>query len=307
MPEKTDTRGLIAWFNICIVWGTTYLAIRIGVEHIPPMLFAGVRWIIAGTGFILYLRFSGKSFPAIKELIPVAIPGILMLGLGNGLVVVAEQWIPSGLAALLITTLPFWIVGIESIIPSGVKLNKIIFSGLILGLIGVFLIFSDNFKYLFIKQNLIGVLSLMAAVFFWSLGTIYSKYKNVNVHPLMGASVQMLVAGVLQTIVGLSLGEASQFYFERNSMLALAYLIIIGSIVGYGSYIYAIKKLPLSLVSTYAYINPIIALFLGWLVLDEKLTLQIVIAAIVILAGVAIVKKGSSLINSAKPGSQPVR
>ncbi len=307
MPEKTDTRGLIAWFNICIVWGTTYLAIRIGVEHIPPMLFAGIRWIIAGTGFILYLRLSGKSFPAVKELIPVAIPGILMLGLGNGLVVVAEQWIPSGLAALLITTLPFWIVGIESIIPSGVKLNKIIVSGLILGLIGVFLIFSDDFKYLFIKENLIGVLSLMAAVFFWSLGTVYSKYKKISVHPLMGASVQMLAAGILQTIVGLSLGEASQFYFERNSMLALIYLILIGSIIGYGSYIYAIKKLPLSLVSTYAYINPVIALFLGWLILDERLTIQIIIAAFVIIAGVFVVKKGASVSGTPKINTQPVR
>ena len=307
MPEKTDTRGLIAWINICIVWGTTYLAIRIGVEHIPPMLFAGLRWIIAGIGFILYLRLSGKSFPSIKEFIPIAIPGILMLGLGNGLVVVAEQWIPSGLAALLITTVPFWIVGIEGIIPSGVKINKTIFLGLFLGLAGVVLIFGDDFKYLFISKNLLGVLSLMAAVFFWALGTVYSKYKKIDVHPLMGASVQMLVAGVLQTIIGLSIGEASQFYFERNSLLALGYLILMGSIVGYGSYIYAIKKLPLSLVSTYAYINPVIALFLGWLVLDEKLTIQIVIAAFVILAGVFVVKKGASIQAATKPGTQPVR
>jgi len=307
MPQKPDTKGLIAWINICIVWGTTYLAIRIGVEHMPPMLFAGIRWIIAGTGFILYLRLTGKSFPSVKEILPLAIAGIAMIGFGNGLVVFAEQWIPSGLAALLITTVPFWIVGIEGFVPSGVKINKTIFAGLVLGLAGVVLIFGSDIKYLFITENLIGVLALLAADLFWVFGTIYSKYKKINTHPLMGASVQMLVAGVLQTTIGLSLGEVSQFYFERNSLLALGYLIIIGSIVGYGSYIYAIKKLPLSLVSTYAYINPVIALFLGWIVLDEKLTTQIIIAAIVILAGVAIVKKGTSLNKSANPGSQPVR
>jgi drug/metabolite transporter (DMT)-like permease len=307
MPEKTDKRGLIAWLNICVVWGTTYLAIRIGVEHMPPMLFAGLRWIIAGTGFIIYLRFTGKSFPSIKELFPIAIQGILMIGFGNGLVVVAEQWIPSGLAALLITTVPFWIVGIESIIPSGVKINKTILFGLLLGLAGVVLIFGSDFKYLFVTENLLGVLALMAADLFWVTGTIYSKYKKINVHPLMSASVQMLFAGVLQTIVGFSLGEASQFYFDKNSLLALGYLIVVGSIVGYGSYIYAIKKLPLSLVSTYAYINPVIALFLGWLVLDEKLTVQIVIAALVILAGVFVVKKGTAISTSPKVRTEPVR
>lgn len=292
MPPKSDSKALIAWLNICIVWGTTYLAIRIGVEHIPPMLFAGIRWIIAGGIFITYLKLSGKAFPTKKEFIHLSIVGIALLGFGNGLVVVAEQWIPSGLAALLITTVPFCIVGIEAIIPSGVKINKTIFAGLLLGLAGVVLIFGDNFRFLLVKENLMGILALLAAELFWAFGTVYSKYKKINVHPLMGASVQMLVAGWLQAIVGLSLGEASQFYFESDSMLALVYLIIVGSIVGYGSYIYAVDKLPLSLVSTYAYINPVIALILGWLVLNEKLTLQILIAAVVILAGVAVVKKG---------------
>lgn len=306
MP-KQNLKAYIAWINTCIVWGTTYLAIRIGVEHIPPMLFAGIRWLVAGSGFIIYLRLTGRELPSRDQLIHIAIPGIALLGLGNGLVVVAEQWIPSGLTALLITTVPFWIVGIESFLPHGVRINKQAAIGLILGLAGIVLIFGNDIKYLFDPENLLGVFSLMAAVFFWSAGTIYSKYKKINVHPLMSAAYQMLFAGTLQTILGLSLGELNDLYFETNSFLSLLYLITFGSIAGYGSYIYAVSNLPLSLVSTYAYVNPVIALILGWMILGEELNIFILISAVIILAGVIIVKRnaGTPAVIPDKVKAQP--
>jgi drug/metabolite transporter (DMT)-like permease len=293
MP-KENVKGFLAWINVCVIWGTTYLAIRIGVQHLPPMLFAGIRWIIAGSIFLSLLRWKGNAFPRAKEIIHLAIVGLALLGCGNGLVVVAEQWIPSGLTALLLSTVPFAMVGLESLLPKGPKLNATIMAGLLMGLLGVFLIFRGEVEYLLVGENRLGILGIMTAVLFWSLGSIYSKYKRVSVHPLMGASVQMLVAGTAMAIVGVSLGELSRVNFEMKGLLSLAYLITVGSWVGYGSYIYAIAHLPLSLVSTHAYVNPIIALFLGWLVLDEKLSLEIVIATVVILAGVSMVRRGST-------------
>ena len=220
--------------------------------------------------------------------------GLALLGFANGLLVFAELWIPSGLAALVITTVPFCMVGLESLLPKGPKLNSTIITGLIMGLVGVGLIFGEDIRYLTDPNNLLGVLGLLASVFFWSLGSLYSKYVKVDVHPLMGASVQMLIAGIFLSVIGISIGELPRLNFEIHGVLSLAYLIIMGSIVGYTSYIYAIAKLPLSLVSTYAYINPIIALFLGWVVLDEQLNFQIAIAAVVILVGVFMVKKGTA-------------
>jgi drug/metabolite transporter (DMT)-like permease len=287
-----NTKAIIAWLNVCVIWGTTYLVIRIGVGHLPPMLFAGIRWVIAGVIFITVLKWRGKALPKANEIIHLAIVGLALLGFANGLVVWAEQWIPSGLTALLLTTVPFFMVGLESLLPKGPKLNATILTGLVMGLAGVCLIFGEDIKYLSDPDNLIGVFALLGAVFFWSLGSLYSKYVKVDVHPLMGASFQMLIAGIFLSVIGISIGELPRLSFEINGLLSLAYLIIFGSFVGYASYIYALAKLPLSLVSTFAYINPVIALFLGWIILDEKLNFQIAIAAAVIIAGVFIVKQG---------------
>jgi drug/metabolite transporter (DMT)-like permease len=297
MPTE-NTKAIIAWLNVCVIWGTTYLVIRIGVGHMPPMLFAGIRWVIAGVIFITVLKWQGKSLPKAKELVHLAVVGLALIGFGNGLVVFAEQWIPSGLAALLITTVPFFMVGMESFLPKGPRLNATILTGLIMGLIGGLLIFGEDIKYLADPNNLVGVTGLLGAVFFWSIGSLYSKYVKVDVHPLMGASVQMLIAGIVLSVVGILIGELPRLNFEIIGLLSLAYLVIVGSLVGYCSYIYAIAKLPLSLISTYAYINPVIALFLGWIILDEKLNFQIAIAAAVIIAGVFIVKKGTSRLKS---------
>jgi len=293
-----NTKAIIAWLNVCVIWGTTYLVIRIGVGHLPPMLFAGIRWIIAGVIFIAFLKWRGKSLPKTNEIVHLAVVGLALIGFGNGLVVFAEQWIPSGLAALLITTVPFFMVGIESFLPKGPKLNATIITGLAMGFIGAFLIFGEDIRYLADPDNLKGVLGLLGAVLFWSAGSLYSKYVKLNVHPLMGASVEMLIAGLVLSGIGISIGELPRLNFEINGLLSLAYLVIIGSLVGYTSYIYAIDKLPLSLVSTYAYINPVIALFLGWLILDEKLNFQIAIAAAVIIAGVFVVKQGAARLKN---------
>jgi drug/metabolite transporter (DMT)-like permease len=293
-----NAKAIFAWINVCVIWGTTYLVIRIGVGHMPPMLFAGIRWVIAGAVFMAVLKWRGKPLPKANEIVHLAVVGLALLGFANGLVVYAEQWIPSGLTALLLTTVPFFMVGLESLLPKGPKLNATILTGLVMGLVGVFLIFGEDIKYVSDADNLIGVFALLGAVFFWSMGSLYSKYVKVDVHPLMGASVQMLIAGIFLSVLGISIGELPRLSFEINGLLALAYLIVLGSFVGYASYIYALAKLPLSLVSTFAYINPVIALFLGWIILGEKLNFQIAIAAAVIIAGVVMVKKGTAMLKN---------
>jgi drug/metabolite transporter (DMT)-like permease len=295
--HKENFKAYIAWINICVVWGTTYLAIRIGVENLPPMLFAGLRWILAGLILYIYLKLNSYKMPNKKEFLHNALIGIFLLGFGNGFVVVSEQWLESGLTALLLTTCPFWIVGLEALMQKGKRMNFQIASGLFLGLAGVTLIFSDNLKYLFQPSHVVGILCLLVAVIMWSIGTVYSKYKKLNIHPLTSAAIQMLVAGTLQTILGIILGELPKLNFQLNSFIAFIYLLLFGSLVGYTSYIYAVSHLPVSLVSTYAYINPIIAIFLGWLVLGESVSMSIVIASIVIIFGVAIVKKGTERIK----------
>jgi drug/metabolite transporter (DMT)-like permease len=295
MNEKYGLKGYLAWITICIVWGTTYLAIRIGVTDLPPMLFAGLRWIIAGVLMTVLLNLRHYKLPRLKDLKHLAIVGILLIGIANGLVVVAEQWLPSGLTALILSTLPFWVVGMEYFLPDGPKINVFIIAGLFIGTTGVILIFARDLNITLDLNILLGGLCLLGAVIAWSVGSIYWKYKKTDVRPLMGASIQMLIAGILQTALGLILGEQNNFYLTQNGVFALGYLIVFGSIFGYASYIYSITNLPLSLVSTYAYINPIIAILLGWYFLDEPITITVFIAAGFILTGVALVKRGSTL------------
>jgi len=295
MNEKYGLKAYLAWITICIVWGTTYLAIRIGVTDLPPMLFAGLRWIIAGILMTILLNLRHYKLPRLKDLKHLAIVGILLLGIANGLVVVAEQWLPSGLTALILSTLPFWVVGMEYFLPNGPKINAFIIAGLFLGTTGVILIFAKDLNISLDFNFLLGGLCLLGAVIAWSAGSIYWKYKKINVRPMMGASIQMLIAGVLQTALGLILGEQNSFHLTQNGVFALGYLIVFGSILGYASYIYSITNLPLSLVSTYAYINPIIAILLGWYFLNEPLTITVFIAAGFILIGVSLVKRGNTL------------
>jgi drug/metabolite transporter (DMT)-like permease len=292
--ENNQLKAYLAWGTICIIWGTTYLAIKIGVSDLPPFLFAGFRWIIAGPLFISILFIKKYKLPTFKDIKHLAVVGILLLGFGNGLVVVGEQWLPSGLTSLLITTLPFWIVGIESFVPKGPKLNLTVVLGLLTGLVGVSVIFSENLTDIWNAEYFPGVISLLTAMAVWGSGTVYSKYNKVSVHPIMGAAVQMVIAGVLQILLGLSLGEWEKFYFTTESFLAFSYLTFVASILGYGSYMYAVSHLPISFVSTYTYINPVIALTLGWLVLDETISLEIIIGAVVIFGGVALVRRGAN-------------
>ncbi len=190
----TKTKAYIAWLAICIIWGTTYLVIRIGVQEMPPFLFSGLRWLTAAPIFFVILKINKIPLPSRKDLLPISIVAILLIGLGNGLVTFAEQWIPSGLTALLITTTPMLIVLYETFILKKVEFNVTILLGILIGLGGILLIFGSNVALLFEGKYLFGIIAIFFGVNAWATGTIYSKHKKVDAHPLASAATQMLIA-----------------------------------------------------------------------------------------------------------------
>ncbi|OGP63611.1 MAG: hypothetical protein A2V65_05150 [Deltaproteobacteria bacterium RBG_13_49_15] len=294
MERKEIIKAYTAWVSVCFFWGTTYLAIRIGVQNLPPALFAGIRWLAAGLIFLVALRLKGISFPKRKEYPNLFIVGITLLVLANGLVVWAEQWVPSGLTALIVATLPFWMAGFDALIPSGSRMSIRKGIGIVIGFLGLFILFYPDLKTSFDGAYFIGVLVLFFAPISWAIGSIYSKYNPITTDPLMAASMQMVIAGAIFILIGTFTGECDRFRFSLPGFGAMAYLIVFGSIIGYGSYIYSLAKLPAAKVSLFAYINPVIAVFLGWIILDERLDAYVALAAALVLFGVVMVKSSRS-------------
>jgi len=290
MDRKEIIKAYIAWGAVCLFWGTTYLAIRIGVESVPPALFAGIRFVIAGLIFLPFLMMKGYALPARRELLDIAIVGIALLTIANGTVVWAEQWVPSSLAALIVATLPFWVVGIEAVLPKGERLNVKKVLGVLIGFSGMVILLWPDLKSSIDPNYLKGILAMLIPPISWGAGSIYSKRRNSKVHPLMAAALQMLIAGIILVIIGGAAGEFSRLTYNPKGFAAIGYLVIFGSIIGYGSYIYALAKLPTAVVSMYAFINPVIAVILGWLILDERLDWWVATATLIIFTGVILVK-----------------
>ncbi len=281
-----------AWIAVCLLWGTTYLAIRVGLETLHPMIFAGLRFLTAGILLFGYVRLVRKErLPKGREWFDLSLIGILLLILGNGLVVWAEQWLPSGLAALLVATSPFWVAGFQLMNTEGERLSIRALLGMLLGFAGLLLLVApDLFGSALGSGYLFGVIAIQIACAAWSGGSVYAKRRRVGTSPLMGSAIQMLIGGLIMTVAATFMGEWHTLRFSPRSAIAFSYLVIFGSIVAYGCYTYAVQTLPLSLVSTYAYINPLIAVILGWVILREPLSWRVLISAAVILAGVAMVK-----------------
>jgi drug/metabolite transporter (DMT)-like permease len=288
--EKLGAYG--AWAAVCFFWGTTYLAIAVGLESFQPTLFAGLRFLIAGSVlFFVMSRQRGARLPIGREWFDLGVVGLMLLGVGNGAVVWAEQWVPSGMAALLVATSPFWAAALERLQKDGERVGVRGLLGMAVGFGGLAMLVGPKlFGAELNGKYVLGVVIIQVGSFFWQAGSVYSKLRPVGVTPLMSSAVQMLWAGVVLTLLGTLLGEWSRMHFSARSAGALVYLVVFGSIVAYSAYMYAIQKLPLPLVSTYSYVNPLVALVLGWLILSEPLGWREAGAALVILLGVALVK-----------------
>ena len=306
---SASRRAYFAFITVCIVWGTTYLAIRIALETIPPMLMASVRWIVAGTLLLAALAARGERLPGPREWPALTVLGILLLGFGNGAVVWAEQTVPSGLTAVLVATVPFWMVGIDALARRGKRvalargeppdqhdrLTLTRIAGLLLGFSGIVLLVWPDLAAEGGRGFLTGVVSTQIACFGWALGSSYARHRGRTgareENVLATAAFEMLFGGLALLVTGLALGEWSRMAFTLRSSLALAHLIFIGAIAGFTAYAYALKHLPVATVSLYAYINPLIAVVLGVLVLHEPFSLRMAAAAAIVLAGMALVRR----------------
>jgi drug/metabolite transporter (DMT)-like permease len=291
----TTRRAYFAWVIVCVVWGTTYLAIRIALETIPPMLMAAMRWIIAGGVLIIVLGARGEQLPSPRAWPALTLLGVLLLGFGNGGVVVAELTVPSGLTAVLVATVPFWMVGIERLARGGERVTRRRLVGLLLGFAGVVLLVWPAIRTGEGGRGfLVGVFASQLACLGWAVGSSYARWrghghaKEENV--LATAAFEMLFGGIVLLVVGLALGEWSRLTFTLRTSLALVHLIVFGAIAGFTAYAYALKHLPVSTVSLYAYVNPILALVLGTLLLREPFGLRTVVAAAVVFLGVSLVR-----------------
>jgi len=298
--------GYAAWVTVCLIWGTTYLGIRICLETMPPALMGGLRWTIAGLLLTGYLLARGEKLPPRSSWRGIALMAFLLLGLGNGGVVFAEQWVPSGLAAVLVATSPFWMAGVEGLLKDGERLGFNAVLGLMIGFSGILvLVWPDLALDRGDSHFILGVIAIQIAALGWSLGSAYSRRHARNDNILGTTALQMLAGGLMMTLVATATGEWQHLSFNARTLTSLVYLSTIGAIGGFVAYTYAIRHLSVSFVSLYAYINPVIAVTLGVLLLGEPFDWRMATAAALVFAGVAVVRlKGGTPAQSA---SAPLR
>ncbi|MBZ0245165.1 MAG: EamA family transporter [Cyclobacteriaceae bacterium] len=298
IKEDNPILPYLALTVVCIAWGTTYLALRIGVLEFPPFLFSAIRQITAGILLVGGLLAFGKvKLPDKPELMIQAIGGFFMITLGNGLVGWAEVYVPSGLAAIICSIVPIWVILINLVIAKDEKPTFPIVMGLMVGLSGIILIFSDNLGGFAVPGYAWGIAFIILANLGWAAGSIWMKRKNQTTNPFLNAGLQMFFGGILLLPFSLAFDNLKTIQWSNNVIYSLVYLILVGSIAAYASYSYAIKKLPITIVTLYAYINPIVAVLLGWLVLEETLNLKVGVAIGITLIGIYMVNRGYQFRN----------
>lgn len=293
---KLKLRLAIAFLVVYIVWGSTYLAIRFVVETLPPFFMAGTRFIIAGLVLFVFTLLRDAKTPTRLQLKDsFVVGGLLLLG-GNGTVVWAEQWVPSGLTSLLLATMPLWLILLNSMYQRK-KPSIGVVLGMLLGFAGVALLVGsiNNFS----NNNMVapGMLAIVFGAFLWASGSLYSRSAKTSTSQLQPAALQMIMGGTLLFVVSLITGEYTQVMLDQvstRSLLSWLYLIVFGSLVAFSSYIWLLKQTAPSRVSTHAYINPIVAMILGTFLADEMFTIGNILAAIIIIISVVIITSFSS-------------
>jgi drug/metabolite transporter (DMT)-like permease len=290
-PAASRTALLLAFAAIYLIWGSTYLAIRVAVETLPPFLMAGVRFMVAGVILYGWLAFRGRARATPRQWRDNTVIGALLLVGGNGLVVWAEQRIPSGLTTLIISISPLFMVLLDWMLPRGTRPTWATFLGLALGFGGLVLLIGGGVPGR-TSLDLWRCAGLMLACLSWSAGSLYSRYAWDPADPMTAATLQMLLGGTLMFLVGLARGEAGDFHVAAltvRSVLAWVYLVAAGSLVAFPCYVYLLKHSTPARASTYAYVNPVVAVFLGWLILHEPVAGRTLVASVIIVVAVAII------------------
>lgn len=289
-------RAYLAWIAVCVIWGTTYLGIRIALESIPPLLMAACRWIVAGSLLIAIVRARGGRLPARRAWPSLAVRGLLLLGLGNGAVAWAEQTIPSGLTAVLVAIAPFWMVGVDALSGNSRAPRVRQVAGLLVGFAGILvLVWPEIRTGVSGRAFLDGLVSTQLACIGWAVGSAYARRRGQPQHDeytLVAAAFEMLFGGLCLVVAGLATGEWARATLTPRTAAALLYLTVVGSMGGFSAYRYALQHLPVATVSLYAYANTVIAVMLGILVLGEMFSWRMGAGAAVVLAGIVLVRSG---------------
>jgi drug/metabolite transporter (DMT)-like permease len=303
--ERTNLklRIWIPLLAIYLIWGSTYLAIRFAVETIPPFLMAATRFLIPGFLLFFWRRAAGDPKPSRIEWKSTIIIGFLLLVGGNGGVTWAEQYIPSGVAALIIGSVPLWIIVLNLFRPEGRHLDKRVIIGALIGFIGIaLLIVPTQLSGSSESVHPLGIITILLAAIFWSTGSLYSRNAPMPASPLLSTGMEFLAGGTGLLIMGALTGEFAQLnnsLISTRSLLSLGYLIVFGSLIGFVAYTWLLRNAPITLVSTYAYVNPLIAILIGNRLAQEPLNLRVLTAAVIIISSVflintAILKNSSS-------------
>ncbi|MBV9497296.1 MAG: EamA family transporter [Acidobacteria bacterium] len=287
------TVAYTAFAIVCIVWGTTYLGIRIAVETIPPLLLTGFRYTVGGLLLFGIAKMRGESIPRDwRVLANLTFIGFLMVALGNLSVVWAEQWVPSGMAALFVATAPFWAAILELLRRGGERISARTGMGMAVGFLGVAMLVmpGGGTTGRFDTKLLLGAVIIQVGSLGWQYGTARGKYTVKDVPLVMSAAIQTFTGGVIVDVVGFAIGEGARWHTTPRTLTALLYLTLFGTVIAYSAYVFALHHMQTTKMSLYAYVNPVVAVILGWLVLDERLTALSIAAMVVILSGVALVQ-----------------
>ena len=300
--RRTYMLLLVAAFAaVYVIWGSTYLAIRVGVETLPPFLMAATRFLVAGSVLYIWARARGTSAPRGSDWRAGLITGALLLLVGNGLVVWSEQFVESSVAALLIATEPFWIVILIWLLPGGNRPRFKTLIGLTIGFIGVGMLVGTGTTGGNIPPLHAG--ALLVASLSWAAGSVYASRTQATASPLLAAAIQMLTGGSLLVIASGVSGEWTRFAIgniSSRSLLALGYLVVFGSIVAFTAYSWLLKNVAPERASTYAYVNPVVAVLLGWAVAGEQVTRRSLVAAAIIVGAVVLTIRGKKLQDKVK-------
>jgi drug/metabolite transporter (DMT)-like permease len=283
----------LALAAICFFWGTTYLAIRMSLESMAPQVLLAFRYVSSGSLLMVAAFLSKAHLPSGKELWYTALFGVIIIGIGNGCLAFAELTVPSGLAALFVTLSPFWMIGTEALIPGGERLRVPTILGMLVGLTGTLLLVAPSAIHEGFHGPLLrGFLILQLGCCGWAVGSILHRRHQTKAHPVVSGAVQQLATGLVYLFPA-CLARPHPLAWSGRSFGAATYLVLFGSVVGFSAYSYAMSQLPVSVVSIYTYVNPVVALFLGWWFYRERIGLQEVAAMLIIFGGVALVKRSS--------------
>ncbi|MBX2920650.1 MAG: EamA family transporter [Chitinophagaceae bacterium] len=291
--QSDRTRALLAVGVVCFFWGTTWLASKKGVRYMPALQLAGLRQTLAGALFLIFFFVRGARLPSREQFIQFFWMGMLLIVINNGFSTWSMKYIPSGLGAVIGAASPLWIALLSTFVFKETKLNVITVTGLLLGVAGILIIFSEYLHDLFNSSFSVGILMNVVASIAWAFGTIYTVRHAKHVDPYFSLGWQMFMGGIVLLGVSRFTGQYIPLtHSPADAWLAILYLVIVGSVITYSAFIYALKRLPAAQVSVHAYINPIVAVMIGALLNNEKLSIIIAAGTLVTLIGIYLVNTG---------------